>query len=29
MNGLIGIEIVCAVLGILGIFELLMTGRRR
>jgi hypothetical protein len=29
MNGLIGIEIVCVVLGILGIFELLMTGRRR
>jgi len=29
MNGLIGIEIVCAVLGILGIVELLVTGRRR
>jgi hypothetical protein len=29
MNGLTGIEIVCAVLGVLGIVELLITGRRR
>ena len=29
MNGLIGIEIVCAVLGVLGALELLITGRRR
>jgi len=29
MNGLIGIQIVCAALVIGGIIELLLTGRRR
>jgi hypothetical protein len=28
MSGLIGIEIVCAVLGVGGIIELLMNSRR-